>query len=145
MAGRNWAEVGQKWKDRSNTQSAQKAWIDGVNRQVGSPTQKAAAAIPKYVQNVMAAVESGRMAQRLLAVTDGEYKEACNQKQGNYLRGVVAGSPKYTAYITAVGPMIEAAADAVNRMPKLTIEDSKAKSAAMIDAMHALKGRWRGR
>lgn len=142
---RDWNAVAQKWKTNTTSPAAQKNWVDGIQRMTENPAQKAIAAIPKYLMNVQQAVESGRMAQSLGSVSLQYIQQQAQAKQGNFGRGAGAAFDKVLAFHTSFGPMQQAAADAVNRMPKLTIEDSKAKSAAMIDAAHALKGRWRGR
>lgn len=88
----NPAAILAKWKrNAANSTEDMKAGVQAV--QV-SPTSKAAAAIPKFLQGVQEAVASGRMANALNAVTLGDWQNSMLGKGlRNYATGINAISP----------------------------------------------------
>jgi hypothetical protein len=128
-----------------NAQAAVGDYTEGVNRVTESPTEKAAAAEVKMLQNIMESINNGTWAASLRNITLEQWKTATATKGAQrYGPGVQAAIDKQAAYYRAAFPKIQALQDQIRGMPNLTIEDSIARAAAFMRGMHAIKGQLRG-
>lgn len=122
-------QFAEKWGRRLSAASAD--ITAGVERVTESPCKKAAAAIPKLRQNLLKAIDSGKMARRLNAVTVEEWKEKMLSKGvGRIPAGVEAASGKMADFGRQLLPHIDAGKAAIARLPDVTLEDSIGKMVA---------------
>jgi len=132
-AQKNAASVAKKWVQ--NTGAASQAYTDGVNAVQVAPGQLAAAAAPKMLAKVTAAINSGKYASRVSGVSLGSWKSSATTKGAQRLGpGATAAEPKMTAFLNEFLPIAAQVSAQVDSMPKMTIEDSVARSAAAIRA-----------
>lgn len=135
-AQKNAASVAKKWVQ--NTSSASGAYTDGVNAVQVAPGQLAAAAAPKMLAKVTAAIQSGKYASRVGSVSLGSWKTAATQKGAQRLGpGAQASEGKMTSFLNDFLPVAAQVSQQVDSMPKMTIEDSVARAAAAIRAFAA--------
>lgn len=133
-------EAAQKWASRA--QAAVGDYTKGVQRVTVAPTQKAAQAEAKMLQNVMEAIQSGRWKAALEAVSLESWKEAAMQKGAQRIAAGVQGAVgKQEAYYREVFPYLENLQAEIAAMPNLTIEDSIARAALFMRRMNEFKNR----
>lgn len=131
-------QAAQKWAQ--NLQSAGKAYTDGINSVKVSPAASAAQNIQGYVNGVMAAVNSGKLAQGLSRVTLQGWQQACIQKGAQRLgAGATAAQPKMLAFLQQFLPVVANVQATVKQMDASTYEARKARANAMMDGLHAFK------
>jgi hypothetical protein len=115
---------------------AQQRYTEGVQNTQKDPTALAVAAQGKMLQNVTAAVTSGRWARGLQRVGAGGWKAATVAKANNFSTGINASKDKFLA---AIGPVLQAEAQlqqTIAQMPNNTIQDAIARSAAWQMGLH---------
>src|SRR5579884_2416018 len=126
-------QVTQKWLQ--NLSSSTQAIQDGVNAVTVAPTQKAAEQSALYLQNVMAAVQSGKYQQKLQAVTLDQWRQAFLQKGlPRVATGAQAAQNKMQSFMTKWLPVMQAASDQVKAMPKGTTDAALARIRVVLDA-----------
>lgn len=127
-------QFAKNWGQGMN-QSVQKIQ-DGVNRVTESPMDKAIQRQDAYVQGVIAAAGSGKWASGLRMVSLADWKQKTSQKVGERLNGgVTAAAPKMQKFGTWLIGTLNTILPQIDSMPKQTLEDSIARSTAMIRAM----------
>lgn len=128
----------QQYADRWTTGlsgSTQKI-TDGVNSITVSPTTQAAAAQAKMLQNLTAAVNSGKWANNLKKVTLADWKTAMLDKGVPRIStGATAANGKMAAFAQQLLPYEATLQQTVRAMPNLTLTDAKARAVAWIDGM----------
>ena len=108
----------------------------GVQKVTESPTAKAAAKESKMLQNVQSAVQSGKWAARLKAVTLEEWKSKTVEKGlGRIAAGVDGAHGKMVAFASQLLPYEATLKDQINKMPDLTLEDSISRATSWIRGM----------
>lgn len=130
----NATEFAEKWAAR--TAAAVPDYARGVERVSQSPTERAAAKQNKMLQNLTAAVQSGKWANRLRAVSLEQWKEAVRQKGvGRVAAGVQAAKNDMAAFGEQLLSYEAALQAKIQAMPDLTIEDSINRAATWIREM----------
>jgi len=110
--------------------------IDGVNKVTVAPTQQAAAKQTKMLQNLTAAVTSGKWANGLKKVTLDKWKsDMIDKGVGRVSAGVDASMGKITDFAQQIIPHISAAQAKVSAMPDLTLSDSIQRAATFMTEM----------
>jgi hypothetical protein len=129
------AAMAQNWLNGMMGASAKYAAATGAVTE--SPMAKAATADAqqKYVQNTAAAVASGRMAQKLNAVTLGDWQAACKAKAGNLGQGAQLKKQKYINVSQTLQSAAQSVRDTVASMPKGGSANAAARSAAAVSIM----------
>ena len=108
----------------------------GVERVTESPTAKAASKEAKMIANLTAAVQSGKWARRLRAVTLEEWKDKTLTKGiGRIAAGIDAAHGKQVAFAEKLLAFESTLLDKVEKMPDMTLEDSIAKMTAWARGM----------
>ena len=108
----------------------------GVERTTESPTAAAAAAQQKMIQNLTAAVQSGKWAQRLRSVSLEEWKEKTITKGlGRIASGIDGAHNKQVAFGAQLLAFESTLKDSIDKMPDLTIEDSIGRATAWMRGM----------
>lgn len=126
-------QVAKKWVD--NTSNATQAMIDGVNGVTESPTAKAAAAVDRQVQGVIAAAQSGRTAAKLNAVSLDSWKNSFKTKGVPRIsQGVQAAQPKMQAFLNDWMPLMNSVSAEVKNMPKGSIQAGLARVQKVMEA-----------
>ena len=112
----------------------------GIERVTESPTAKAAARQDKMLTNLTNAVQSGRWASRLKAVTLDEWKQkALSKGVGRIATGIDQARPKVVEF---AGQLLEHEGklqDEIDKMPDLTLEDSINRMTAWTRGMVKFK------
>jgi hypothetical protein len=135
MAKMSPQEASDKWK--RNTQAAVPDYKAGVERVTEAPGVKAARSQDLMLANLTAAIQSGRWARNVAAVSLEEWKRLTSEKGGNRLaQGVLEGAAKQEAAMVKIYSSIEATMAEVNRIPRGTIEDNINRAAAFMRGMH---------
>jgi len=133
-------QAADKWSAR--TTAAVSDYKAGVLRVTESPTAKAAKAAYKMLMNVMEAINSGRWAAALEAVSLEDWKKAASEKGSTRMAAGVQGSvDKQERYYIEAFPQIETLQREIEAMPNLTIEDSFARARHFMLGMHEFKKR----
>lgn len=136
--GKTPAEIAEKWKRRAS--AATQDYKDGVNRVTESPTAKAAAKQEKMKANLIKAIDDGKWAKGLKAVSLEDWKKAAMVKgAANFATGVNASEDKMRDFMIEVMPHIEAGKAIIDKMPDITIEDSIARQAEWTRHMAKFK------
>lgn len=125
-------------------QGASASYSNGVKRVSTSPTQAAATpeAEARYIQNVQAAVSSGKRQAALQRTTLADWQNACLTKGANNL-GVGASNAqnKMMAAMSRLVPGYQAAHQAVQGMPKGGDGNAMARWQAAMNAMRSAIGK----
>jgi hypothetical protein len=131
--------VAAKWVTR--TSAAAQDYADGVATTDKDPTQLAIAAIPRMRTNIIAAIDSGKVANGLRAVGKLGWQQAVRDKGvANFSTGVQAAEQKVA---TAFGPLLAFESQLqsrINSMPNVTDADRKARMNAWFDGMLGYSG-----
>lgn len=107
-------------------QGAAQAYKDGIDSVQESPTAKAARNLDKAKINYAASIDSGKMAARLLAVSNDQWKQLAKTKGANNLAaGALAAKPKMLAYWNQVAPDVMALQSRIDQMANNTPQDSE--------------------
>ena len=120
----------EKWG--KNLKSSTEAIREGVKNVSESPTQKAAAAQDKMLQNLIAAVESGKWSDGLKAVSLDDWKSSMEKGISRIPAGVDGAMVKMTAFMEDFLPYVEEGKAKIEKMPNVTLEDNIARATAMI-------------
>jgi hypothetical protein len=97
----------------------------GIERVTDSPTAKAADKQAKMLQNVTAAIQSGKWAARLKSVSLEDWKAAAiNKGLGRIASGIDGANAKMVAFGTQLLSFEATVKTKLDKMPDLTLEDS---------------------
>lgn len=108
---------------------------NGANAVTVAPGQAAAAAAPKMLARVTAAIQSGKYAARVSSVSLPDWKNSYIQKGiPRVAQGAQQAQPKMQAFLQEFLPIAAQVSATVDGMPKNTIEDSVARAATAIRA-----------
>lgn len=123
-------------------QGAVTDYVAGVKAVTDSPTALAARNLDKAQMNFTEAVQSGRMAKRLNAVSKEDWIKATSEKgQARYAPGLTASKDKVVGFFTEFLPYADRVSSEVAAMPDLTIEDSVARASHAIRRLHEFERR----
>lgn len=112
----------------------------GVDAVTESPMEKAAANSQGYLAGIQRAVQSGKWQAGLRRVTLQTWKENFKSKGiPRIAQGAQAAQAKLEAFYSDFFPFLDTAAADVNKMPKVTLEDSINRASAMIRKIAAYK------
>lgn len=127
-------QVTDKWASRAA--SATQAMTDGVNNVQTAPGALAAAKQDKMLANLMEAVNSGKWARNVSAVTLADWKAAMLSKGiQRYGAGVTSAKPKMQAFMTKLLPYQQNIKSQLASMPDLTLEDNINRAIFVIREM----------
>jgi hypothetical protein len=117
-----------------------KASIDdirsGIDKVSESPTAKAAKKQDKMLQNLQAAVTSGKWASRLNSVSLEQWKDkAINKGLSRIASGIDGAQAKVNSFASQLLPYESSLQDSINKMPDLTLEDSVNRASTWIRGM----------
>lgn len=97
----------------------------GVENVTEAPTAKAAKKVDKMRTNILAALDSGKWAKRLEAVTLDEWKsKMINKGIGRVAAGIDAAGPKIEKFAAELLPHIDKVRSETEKMPDTTLEDN---------------------
>lgn len=112
----------------------------GIERVTVSPTSQAAAKQDKMLQNLTRAVTDGKWRRGLERVTLEDWKSAAiNKGVPRIAAGIDAAHGKQVEFATKLFAHLNPLMTKIHAMPDLTIEDSIARSTAMIRGMAEFK------
>jgi hypothetical protein len=136
VAQKNPQQVASKWA--RNLGASTQDITDGVNAVTTSPTQAAAAQQAAMLQKLTAAVNNGKWARGLNRVSLADWKTAMISKGVQRVAsGAQTAEPKMAKFMTDFLPVAQQVSQQVKAMPKLTLQDSKNRVNAAIDAFAA--------
>jgi len=105
----------------------------GVNSVTVAPTQQAAAKQEKMLANLQESVTSGKWKAGLQRVSLEDWKSKMLEKGvGRVAQGIDAARDKVEDFYSTFLPHVAAGVSAIEKMSDLTLEDSIARSNAMI-------------
>jgi len=108
----------------------------GVGKVTVAPTLLAAAKQDKMLQNLTAAVQSGKWATRLKAVDLPTWQDKIlNKGLGRIASGIDGAHDKVVSFATQLLPYEATLQDQVAKMPDLTLEDSVNRASSWIRGM----------
>jgi hypothetical protein len=108
----------------------------GVGKVTVAPTLQAAAKQDKMLQNLTAAVQSGKWAARLKAVDLPTWQDKIlNKGLGRIASGIDGAHDKVVAFAAQLLPYEASLQDQVGKMPDLTLEDSVNRASSWIRGM----------
>jgi len=114
----------------------------GVERVSESPTAKAARKQDKMIAELTRAVQSGKWARSLNAVSLEEWKRKTVEKGvPRIASGIDEAAARVTAFAEKLLTFESTLMDTVAKMPDLTIEDSVNRATAWIRGMAKFQGR----
>ncbi len=108
----------------------------GVQKVTISPTIQAAAKKDKMLQNLTAAVQSGKWEARLKSVDLATWQQKIIDKGlGRIASGIDGAKDKVTAFAAQLLPYEATLQDSLAKMPDLTLEDSVNRASTWIRGM----------
>jgi len=108
----------------------------GINRVTVAPTHQAAAKQDKMKAKLNEAIDSGKWAQGLRAVSLDEWKEKITTKGlPRVAAGIDAAAPKVEKFYDQLLPHIDKTVTEIKKMPDLTLEDSINRVGTFIRGM----------
>lgn len=115
---------------------------EGVQNVTSSPTEAAAASLDRYLSSVTAAVQSGRMADRLRAVSLESWKNSFVTKGiPRIASGARASQGKFETFMRSFLPYI--AQSVAELPPRGSYSENVQRMNVMVDLLHQYKGRGR--
>ena len=136
MAQKNPQQVAAKWA--RNLGNATQDITDGVNAVQVAPTALAAQQKTLMLTKLTNAVNSGKWERGLNRVTVQDWKTAMISKGVQRVSaGAQAAEPKMANFMSQFLPYAQQVSQQIKGMPKLTLQDSKNRAAAAIDAFAA--------
>lgn len=131
-------EFAEKWQRRYS--AAAPDMSRGVQRVDVSPTEKAAGKREKMLQNLTAAVQSGKWEAGLRRVTLNDWKKAyIDVGIPRASQGANAATPKVSAFASQLLPYQDSLKSKIEGMPDLTLEDNIARMTTWIRGMAQFK------
>ncbi len=132
------SEIADKW--RRHAEGAVTDYKKGVEKVSESPTEKAANKQEKMKANLIKAIDDGKWAKGLRAVSLEDWKRITSEKgSANYATGIRLSEGKMAEFMAEVLPHIESGQRIIEAMPDITLTDSKARAVAWIDHMAKFK------
>lgn len=129
-------DIASKWN--RNLKASVNDIVAGVGRVTVSPGVAAVAKQEKMKANLMASIDDGTWANRLMAVPLSDWKDTTQKKVRERLSGgVEAAMPKRRAFDSWLVSRLNTVMPEIANMPDLTLEDGIARSAALIRHMAA--------
>lgn len=126
-----------KWK--KNTAASVPDYKIGIQGVTVSPTELAAAKEDKMLANLTAAIQSGKWANSLRAISLDEWKRLTLEKGGvRFGPGVNAATDKMRKFATVLLPHIQTGRDKIKTMPDLTPDDMDNRMLAFSRHMREL-------
>lgn len=123
-------------KHARRTKAALEDMRRGVESVTESPGAKAAAKADKMRQRLMEALESGKWARRVAAVSVDDWKRAMLEKGVQRVSGGIDGARgKIEQFAQQLLEHEASLKDQVDRMPDLTLEDGISRAVAWIRGM----------
>jgi len=108
----------------------------GVERVTSAPGAEAAKKQAKMKANLVKAIDSGKWARRVAAVSLEDWKAAAGVKgAGRIAAGVEAAAPKVRAFAEQVLPVLARIKSEVDAMPDMTLEDGIARMTKQVREM----------
>ncbi len=136
----NAAEFAEKWGRR--TKAAVPDFVRGVQRTNINPMQAAVAQQSVMQTNLNAAIDSGRWADGLNAVSISDWKDkTANVGAQRISAGVDAAAPKVAAFAAVLLPHIEAGQALLEQTPRGDFEANLNRMNTFVRHMHDMKGR----
>jgi len=112
-----------------------------VGKPKKSPIAAGIAAEAKFAEAMRKAIDEGRRAAGLKAVTDDEWLTYTTEiGAGRLVEGVVKREPKIKKFLDAWQPLLADHLSKIDPMPNVTLADRKAKMLANVDGLVALHG-----
>lgn len=130
----------QKWaQNLSRSTDSIKAGVQAVQE---APTARAARSLDKARMNYNQAIDSGRMARSLQAVTLSDWQQAfINKGIPRIQSGAAAGQSKYQQFAAQFYPIMDQVSQQVKGMPNVTTEDALARVRVAIEAGKRFAGK----
>ena len=123
-------------KHASRLKGAIEDMRQGIERVTASPTAAAAAKQDKMKARINAAIDSGKWAAGLRAVTLEEWKDKVTTKGlPRVAAGIDAAAPKVEKFYTQLLPHIDQQVSTIRKMPDLTLEDSINRMSTFVRGM----------
>ncbi len=128
------ATVAKKWSQ--NLQNATAQIAAGVQAVQVAPTQLAARAQATMKARLVAAIDSGKWAKGLQAVSLSDWQQAMTNKGiPRVAQGAVDAETKQTTFYAKLLPYVASVSAQIKQMPNATAADRKARMLANFDAM----------
>lgn len=136
------ADAAKNWADAMNSPLTQQKYLQGVARVTVSPTSMAAQpdAQARYIQNTAQAVQSGRMAAKLNAVSLSAWQQAVQAGASNLSRNAQAKKQKQAAAAQKLQPVWQAMRDAAAALPKGGLANGLARVQAALTVQAQMTG-----
>lgn len=129
------ADAAAKWSRRAS--QATEDFKKGVQGVESSPTAAAARNLEKARTNYNDAIDSGRMARRLNAVSREDWiNRTLSLGATRYAPGVQAAVGKMQSFMEDFFPVLDRAMQTVSAMPNVTFEDSVARMTQNARMLH---------
>lgn len=132
-------QVADAWA--SGMQAATAKIQAGIEAVTESPTAKAAQSLDKYLNNVQAAVASGKMARKLNAVSLQDWKQRTIAKVSRIGSGAQASKDKMTRFLSQWLPFVAQVRQQIRAMPNATPQDRIARMVANAEALSQFSSR----
>lgn len=127
----NAADVASRWS--RNLAGATDKIKQGVMAVQTSPTAKAAQAVQRQVDGVIRAMQSGKTAAALNAVSLGDWQNAMSTKGvARIASGAQAAQPKMQAFMTQFLPFLQTGVQQLQSMPRGDLEQNIARATQMM-------------
>ncbi len=108
----------------------------GVDNVTEAPTAKAAKKAEKMRANLLEAIDSGKWAKRLNAVTLDAWKKKMSEVGvGRISTGIDASADKVEAFASELLPFIEKQQGEIKKMPDVTLEDNINRMVTFVRGM----------
>lgn len=131
-------QFAEKWQRR--LQGAAPDITNGINRVDTAPTEQAAGKKAKMLQNLTAAVQSGKWEAGLHRVTLADWKKAAIEKGvPRIAQGATGATPKVTNFASQLLPFQDNLQAQVKSLPDLTLEDSINRMTTWVRGMSTFK------
>lgn len=138
MATPSAASVFSKWQ--TNSRNSADAYVEGVQNTDKDIVGLAVAAIPRMKTNIIAAIDSGRVANGLRKVGNDGIKQAVALKgKVAFTNGVDGAQTKFEASFTPLLAYIDGVKRTVSAMPNLTDADRDARMLKNVQLMRQYK------
>ena len=134
MAKLNAAEFAEKWSRRTSGSTAD--YTKGINRVTEAPGIKAAQKVDKMRNGINEAIDSGKWAARVAAVSISEWKAAATVKGASRIAaGVKGAETKMQRFAAELIPFQDGLKNTVDQMDDTTLEGRLNKAVAWMRGM----------
>jgi len=138
------SQILQNWQGAMGNPATAQKYSAGINKVTTSPMEQAASADAeqRYIAGVQAAVNSGKRAAALRAVTLAQWKQqAMNVGAQRLASGATKGTPKYQTALQKWQPIYQEASNAAQSLPKGGFAQAQARWAASTQVLMAAAGK----